>query len=76
MTFDDELGRWVRVEFYGLVPPGMAVVDVDLPAVAETLMRGFGFAAIDGLTAAAAAGRRRRGAGGDADPGKGPVYPG
>lgn len=46
--------QWVRVEFYGVVPAGQSVRNVDLSEVGETLMRAFGFTHIDGLAAYAA----------------------
>lgn len=45
--------QWVRVEFYGLVPPGQRVESVDLAEVGANLMQAFGFTHIDGLTVVA-----------------------
>jgi hypothetical protein len=42
--------QWVKVEFHGWVPSGQVVTGVDLVKVGGTLMRAFGFTAIDGLT--------------------------
>lgn len=47
--------QWMRVEFYGLVPYGQVVTDVDPVGVGETLMRSFGFTHLDGLTMVAVA---------------------
>ena len=41
---------WLRVGFYGLVPPGQCVTSVDPLEVGSTLMGAFGFTYIDGLT--------------------------
>lgn len=49
MTSDS--AQWVRVEFYGRVPDGQNIKQVDIPTVSQTLMRAFGFTRIDGITA-------------------------
>ena len=46
--------QWVKVEFYGLVPAGQVVTDVDPLEVGANLIRAFGFTHIDGLTISAA----------------------
>ncbi len=44
--------QWVRVEFYGRVPPYQRVETVDLREVAANLAKSFGFTHIDDLTVA------------------------
>lgn len=44
--------QWVRVEFYGALPPGQAITDDNELEIARNLMTTFGFVAIDGLRAA------------------------
>ena len=45
--------QWVKVEFYGLMPPGQVIVGLDPIEVAGNLMQAFGFDHISGLTVVA-----------------------
>jgi NTP pyrophosphatase (non-canonical NTP hydrolase) len=42
---------WVKVEFYGQLPPGVVAIEVDHKEVSESLAKVFGFKHIDGLVA-------------------------
>jgi hypothetical protein len=42
--------QWVKVEFYGLVPDGQRVEEVDLLTVGGKLGEAFGFSHIDCLS--------------------------
>jgi len=56
MTMKPETGdgQWVKVEFYGRMPPSLVVKDVNLAEVSQNLARTFGFSYTDGLTVSAA----------------------
>lgn len=45
------MSQWVKVEFYGRVPDGQKVTDINYLEVGERLARAFGFTHIDGLAA-------------------------
>jgi hypothetical protein len=47
---DKAAPNWVSVEFHGLVPADWQPGDIDVPEVANQLMRAFGFTHLDGLT--------------------------
>ena len=42
--------NWVKVQFYGKLPPGQALIDVDMPKIAQSLGKVFGFPYLDGIT--------------------------
>lgn len=48
----DGAGPWTRVEFFGLIPPGDTIADINPDELGATLMHAFGFTHIDGLTVA------------------------
>ena len=50
----DDGPQWVKVEFYGRVPDGQVIADIDRSEISGALMRAFGFTHIDGLTVAVA----------------------
>lgn len=44
------MSQWVKVEFYGLIPDGEMVTELDVPTLANQLGLLFGFSYIDGLS--------------------------
>jgi len=44
--------EWVEVHFYGLVPAGQTVIDVNIEELAQTLCKAFGFTHVDNITVA------------------------
>lgn len=54
-TGQQDEAQWVKVAFYGRVPDGEVVTDVNAGEMAQSLARVFGFTAIDALSVARAA---------------------